>query len=321
MAWLLVSALILDALLGELQILWRHLGHPVAWMAWLLLRGEDFLNKPDKNPGIRRFYGTLWFAFCLLFSVGIALLITHIASNILTDPWDDIITILIASIFLAYHSLLDHVGAVEKALLSGNLEGARKAVARIVGRDTHRLNPDGISRAAIESLAENFSDGVIAPAFWFLLGGLPGLVAYKLTNTADSIIGHRTERFQDFGWAAARFDDLLNFIPARITTLLLGLGGLFSGKGDIRRGLSVGSQYSPYHASPNAGWPEATMAGLLDIKLGGPRHYTDGKHKDNAWLGNGREAKVTDLDSAMTISRYAWLATCILLILGGLLWT
>lgn len=320
MAFLLLAALITDALLGEFNRLWRVLGHPVTWMANLLLWGEDRFNKTENSPIRGRLCGVLWFGFCLIFCTALAVLGQEIAYRFLPAPGGDIALILVASIFLASRSLLDHVTAVQQALMSGDLSLARQKVAMIVGRQTHTLEAADVSRASIESLAENFSDGVIAPAFWFLVAGLPGLVAYKMTNTADSMIGHRTERFRDFGWAAARFDDLVNYIPARMTALLLVLGGLLSGTGQAGRGLMTAWRDSPSHASPNAGWPEAAMAGLLGIRLGGPRHYADGKHKDSAWLGDGQAGAVTDLAPALTLTKHAFMAGCCLLLLGGLIW-
>lgn len=328
MVFLLLAALMTDALIGEFDRLWRLMGHPVTWMAKLLLWGETRLNKPQNSDSKRRVYGTLWFLFCLIFFTGLAALLTvlltalvqEIGSNPLAVLAKDIILILIASIFLATRSLFDHVMAVQKALLSGDLILARQKVAMIVGRETNNLDAADISRASTETLAENFSDGVIAPAFWFLMAGLPGIVAYKMTNTADSMIGHRTARFNDFGWAAARFDDFMNFIPARLTALLFVLSCLIFRTGQAKRGIAITWRDSPSHASPNAGWPEAAMAGLLGIKLGGPRHYADGKHKDNAWLGDGPKGDVTDLTSALTLTRYAFFTGCCLLLLGGLLW-
>ncbi|VAV92077.1 Adenosylcobinamide-phosphate synthase [hydrothermal vent metagenome] len=320
MTFLLLAALILDALFGEFHWLWRHIGHPVTWMAALLLRGEGLLNRPVYSSRTRKIYGTLWFGICLIFWTGAAAGLHYMIYAFLPAPWGDVTLITLASIFLAYGSLMDHVTDVRDAILSGDLAKARAKTARIVGRDTTQMDMDGLSRAGIESLAENFSDGVVAPAVFFLIGGLPGIVAYKMTNTADSMIGHRTERFEDFGWAAARCDDLLNFIPARLTALLLALGGLSSGKGPPRRALSIAVRDNAAHASPNAGWPEATMAGLLGVRLGGPRHYADGKQKDSAWLGNGEAGGVPALAPAMTITRAAWLTGCTGLALGYFIW-
>ncbi len=320
MTFLLIFALLTDVLLGEFNRLWRPIGHPVTWMANLLLWGEGLLNKPDNSPIRRRSFGALWFIFCLIFFTGLAVIGQNMAYELLPLLWADVLVILAASIFLATRSLFDHVNAVQEALLSGDITAARHNVSMIVGRETGNLDLADVSRASIESLAENFSDGVIAPAFWFLVAGLPGLVAYKMTNTADSTIGHHTERFSDFGCAAARFDDLLNFIPARLTALLLILGGLLSGRGQAGRGLAMAWRDSSAHSSPNAGWPEATMAGLLGIRLGGARHYANGKRKDNAWLGCGPAGDITDLAPALTITKYAFTAGCCLLLIGGLLW-
>jgi adenosylcobinamide-phosphate synthase len=200
----------------------------------------------------------------------------------------------VASTLIAHKSLQDHVAEVANA---PTLEDARAAVSRIVGRDTDRLDEAGVSRAGIETLAESLSDGVVAPAFWFAVGGLPGLVAYKVVNTADSMIGHLTPRHADFGYAAAKADDVANFVPARLTTLLIKLVAPRSLKfGDrIRRD-------ADRHVSPNAGWPEATMAYGLGVALGGPRTYA-GRTVNGVWLNEaGREAARGDVDRALVIS-------------------
>jgi adenosylcobinamide-phosphate synthase len=200
----------------------------------------------------------------------------------------------IASTLIAHKSLQDHLADVANA---ADLAGARAAIARVVGRDTAALDEAGVARAGIETIGESLSDGVVAPAFWFAVGGLPGLVAYKVINTADSMIGHLTPRHAEFGWAAARTDDVVNFVPARLTTLLLKLVTPRSLKfGDrIRRD-------ADRHVSPNAGWPEATLAYGLDVALGGPRSYA-GRQVNGAWLNeSGRPATFADLDRTLVIS-------------------
>jgi adenosylcobinamide-phosphate synthase len=224
--------------------------------------------------------------------------------------WGWIAVALLAFPGLAQRSLFDHVRAVERPLASGDLVAAREAVGMIVGRDTAALDESGVARAGIESLAESFGDGVVAPLFWLLLLGLPGIWIYKAINTADSLIGHREEPWRAFGWAAARTDDLLNLIPARIAGGLLCLAGA--------GGWRVLWRDARQHASPNAGWPEAAMAGALGLRLAGPIAY-DGVMHDKPWIGEGRaQAGVGDLRRALSIYRRA----CLLLwlVAGAAAW-
>lgn len=213
------------------------------------------------------------------------------------------------SVGLAQRSLNDHVVAIADPLAMGDLPEARRMVARIVGRDTDALDEAGIATAAIESLAESFCDGVVMPAFWFALLGLPGLFAAKAINTADSLVGHRTPRFEAFGWTSARADDLIAFIPARLSGALICLAG--------RGGWRIMVRDARYHVSPNAGWPEAAMAGVLGRLLGGPVSY-DGEPAMRPAMGEGRPPTAVDLDRALTVYRGA----CLLLwiIAGGLAW-
>jgi adenosylcobinamide-phosphate synthase len=225
-------------------------------------------------------------------------------------PWWWLGVALLAWPAMAVRSLYDHVRPIAAALAGGDLPAARTAVGMIVGRDTANLDAAGVSRAGIESLAESFCDGVVAPLFWLLVFGLPGVWAYKAINTADSLIGHREERWGAFGWAAARIDDGANLIPARLAAVLICLAG---GGGwrvmwrDCRR-----------HASPNAGWPEAAMAGALSIALAGPVAY-DGVTQDKPWIGGeGRVAAAGDLDRALRV----YVRACLLLaiVTGGVAW-
>jgi adenosylcobinamide-phosphate synthase len=217
--------------------------------------------------------------------------------------------VLVGSVLLAQRSLVDHVLAVARTLRLSTPEG-RRAVALIVGRDTAGMDKAAVARAAIESGAENFSDGVVAPAFWFAVAGLPGLLAYKLVNTADSMIGHRTPRHEAFGWATARLDDLLNLVPARLSALLIWLTGP---NGDWR---AIAAD-ARLHRSPNAGWPEAAMARVLNVALSGPRSY-HGELRDFAWVhpAGRRSIGATDIEAAV---RTLWRAWAILLGLAALL--
>lgn len=258
-ALLLATALVLDALFGEPDWLWRRLPHPAVLMGRAVGWADARFNSGDGQ----RLKGTA-VIICLS-----ALAATLGWALSLLGPLAEIV---VAAILLAQRSLVDHVRAVAEGLRVG-LEEGRAAVAMIVGRDTAALDAGGISRAAIESASENFSDGVLAPAFWFLLAGLPGIFVYKLVNTADSMIGYRTPRHEAFGWAAARLDDVLNWVPARLSAGLIALAqGHLSSMEDIANDARL-------HRSPNAGWPEAAMARGLNVALAGPRSY-EGRMQD-----------------------------------------
>lgn len=266
---ILVVALLADAVIGDPARLWRRLPHPVVWMGMLIGALDRRLNRAAW-PGARRRLlgiGALVVAVAAAgltgaaIEAGLRLLPGHVAS-----------IGLVASILIAQNSLYRHVAAVATAFDAGGLAAARRAVSLIVGRDPDSLDEAGVCRAAIETTAENFSDGVVAPAFWFALLGLPGLAAYKAVNTADSMIGHLSERHRDFGWAAARFDDLVNLVPARLSGLAIALAAPLAG-GPIREALRSMRRDARLHRSPNAGWPEAAMAGALGLALAGPRRY------------------------------------------------
>jgi adenosylcobinamide-phosphate synthase len=287
-AALLVPALLLDAAFGEPHWLWSRLPHPavvmgraVGWLDARLNRGEN-----------RKAKGVLAL-LVLVLGAGLA------GAAIAALPDGGLLEVLAAAILLAQRSLVDHVRAVGDALRLSLADG-RRTVARIVGRDTTALDRAGVARAAIESAAENLSDGVVAPALAFLVFGLPGLMIYKITNTADSMIGHRTPRHEQFGWAAARFDDLLNWVPARLTAALILLShGRFDPAPVLRDG--------PLHRSPNAGWPEAAMAVVLDVALSGPRSY-NGVMTAFPWVWpEGRADPGPDqIDAACTALWRAW---------------
>jgi adenosylcobinamide-phosphate synthase len=223
-------------------------------------------------------------------------------------PGGNLLRALIASILIAQRSLYQHVDQVRSAFAEGGLLAAREAVSMVVGRDPERLDQAGVCRAAIESCAENFSDGVVAPALWLALLGLPGLIAYKAINTADSMIGHRSERYEAFGWAAARLDDLVNFVPARLAGLLLAIVAPVAG-GLIAAALLAMRRDAPSHRSPNAGWPESATAGALGLALAGPRHYAEGIVDDPFLNAEGR-AEATPEDIGRTLDLY--FAACVL---------
>ncbi|MDZ7910009.1 MAG: adenosylcobinamide-phosphate synthase CbiB [Gemmobacter sp.] len=264
-ATLLLPAMLLDAALGEPKWLWSRLPHPAVLMGRAVAQADRRLN----HGAARRMKGVAAMA-----GLGLGALLLGWLIHLIPDG--GLLEVLAVAILLAQRSLVDHVRAVARGLRMSLAEG-RRAVAMIVGRDTAAMDEPAVARAAIESAAENLSDGVIAPLFWYLVAGLPGLLLYKITNTADSMIGHRTPRHEQFGWAAARFDDLLNLIPARLTALLLVLAHW---RPDASR---VILRDAPLHRSPNAGWPEAAMAVVLGISLSGRRSY-NGEMKSFPWV-------------------------------------
>lgn len=297
-AWLLVGALLLDALIGDPDWLWRRVPHPARMLGGLIAGLDQAFNRPQWTERRRRLAGAGAVALLLVLAAALAVAIESI---LLQLPFGQVLLALVASIFMAQRSLYEHVRHVRCAFASGGLEAARAAVSRIVGRDPRTLDEAGVCRAAIESCAENFSDGVVAPAFWFALLGLPGLVAYKAVNTADSMIGHRTARHRAFGWAAARLDDGLNLIPARLSGLLLGLGGRAAG-GSVAAALGTMWRDAGRHRSPNAGWPEAAMAGALDLSLAGPRFYGRQLVDDPFLNAGGRAAaRPADIGRALRV--------------------
>ncbi|WP_299612926.1 adenosylcobinamide-phosphate synthase CbiB [uncultured Tateyamaria sp.] len=299
-ALVLALAMALDAQVGEPRWLWSRLPHPAVLMG----RAVGWLDTRLNTGPNARTRGVL--AVALL--VGGAALIGW---TIAQAGW--VIELLVAAILLAHRSLVSHVAAVAHGLRQSVDEG-RRAVAMIVSRDVSASSPSQVARAGIESLSENFSDGVIAPAFWFLIGGVPGILIYKVVNTADSMIGYLTPRHAAFGWAAARLDDVLNWIPARLT------GALFAAIGGVPRDWPNISSDARLHRSPNAGWPEAAMARALNIALAGPRSY-HGKVEDLAWVNASgqQELRPADIDAALSMVWKAWGLTVGLLGLVGVI--
>lgn len=279
-------ALLIERLLGYPNGLQHWIGHPVEWMGKLIGWLDRFFNDPPTD----RIRGVSALVMLLAITLAVTFPITHYLRST-ESGW--IVEALLASALFSQKSLEDHVRAVADGL-STSLEAGREAVRHIVGRDPQKLDASGTAKGAIESLAENMSDGVTAPLFWLLIGGLPGIALYKAINTADSMIGHKTDQYFDFGWPAARLDDLVNLIPARITGWVIAAAGALTGGASGADALRTMSRDAPQHVSPNAGWPEAAMAGALGISLGGPRSY-DGREVDLAWMGNGRQ-KLTARD-------------------------
>lgn len=283
----LVLGMLLDALLGEPKWLWSRFPHPAVLMGRLIGWCDRNFNKGDR----KRLMGALTIAeLCIAAGV---------AGWIITQAPGYLLDVLILAILLAQKSLVEHVQAVGDALRL-SLGDARRSVAMIVGRDTKNMDAPAVARSAIESAAENLSDGVIAPVFWFAVAGLPGLLVYKITNTADSMIGYRTPKHAEFGWASAKLDDLLNLIPARLTALLIWVvTSRPHPKGILRD--------APLHRSPNAGWPEAAMAHGLDIALSGPRSY-DGETKDYPFVNSEGEKQLNadDIDRTVAVLWKTW---------------
>ncbi len=307
---ILLLAFLLDVGLGDPPWLYRRLPHPVAWLGRIIEENESRWNR-----GSKRFWRGLLFVATV---VALASIIGWIVERICTAlPWGWVLEAVLASTLIAVRGLHDRVRAVAEALDRG-IEEARAAVAHIVGRDPARLDSHGVARAAAESLAENFSDGVVAPLFWFVAFGLPGLCAYKAINTLDSMIGQRNPRYEHFGKAAARLDDAVNWIPARLAGLLLVAAARFLPEARARDAWRAGRRAAGRHRSPNAGWQEAALAGALGFRLAGPRDYPDGPVED-AWMGDGHaELDAAALDAALRLYRVAGGAIAIILIFGWL---
>jgi len=298
---LALVALPVEAAIGYPKRLYSAVGHPVTWMGKLLERLEARLNNEADADEERRRQGILALALLIAVSVAVASVFNIVVGIGLLGI---VLRVLAATTLIAQRSLYEHVRDVADALDANGVEAGRVAVGLIVGRDTEALDEAGISRAAIESLAENFSDGVVAPAFWMAVGGLAGAAAYKATNTADSMIGHMTPRYAAFGWAAACLDDLLNIVPARLSALYIALAAQATG-GSFQAAWRTARRDAPGHRSPNAGWPEAAMAGALDLTLGGPRRYGE-EVVDGATLGGGNaEADSGDIRAALGLYRVA----------------
>jgi len=296
-------ALVLDSLLGEPSWLWARLPHPVRIMGWFIEKCDHHLNAGR----FRRAKGAVSLAGLLVGFVSLAWALA------LLPDWG-VLEVVGAAVLIGHRSLVEHVAAVAVGLRQGLFEG-RQAVAMIVGRDVAALDESAVSRAAIESAAENFSDGVVAPVFWFLVGGLPGIVAYKLVNTADSMIGHRSEKYLEFGWAAARLDDVMNYIPARLSA------GLIAFSTGSKAAVEVMQADAGRHRSPNAGWPEAAMAGALGAALSGPRVYGGVPTDDPFVNATGRkDLGPEDIERAVTVLWRAWALMLVIMVVGAVIY-
>jgi len=293
---LLFMAIAVDAALGDMPWLFRLIPHPVVVIGTAIGRLEQRLNRPDRSERARLWRGAVVTVALVLAALAVGTLVSFLARAI---PHGWLAEVFFAGVLLAQRSLFEHVHDVAVALRDTGLEAGRYAVSRLVGRDPSTLDAHGVIRAAIESLAENFSDGVVAPVFWYALLGLPGLLAYKTVNTLDSMIGYRSDRYRAFGKVAARLDDAMNLIPARLAGLLLVLATPFVPKGRPLGALVTMLRDARKHRSPNSGWPEAACAGALDLALGGPRRYP-GNVTVDVWIGRGRaRADLADLHRAL----------------------
>lgn len=295
---LALLALLFELVAGYPDWIAKRIGHPVAWMGRLISFLDTRLNHDGADSESRRRAGVIAL-FVLLLIVG-AIAFT-LETALLLLPFGMILAGVACSVFIAQRSLYTHVANVGEALENGDLAKAREAVAHIVGRDTAELDEAGVARAAIESLSENFSDGVVAPVFWIVLLGLTGGALYKAVNTADSMIGHRTDRYEDFGKSAAQLDDVINLPGSRLSGFLIVAAAALTGGASADGAWQAMSRDATKHVSPNAGYPEAAMAGALGLSLGGPHAY-GGAERQGAWLGEGRrEAKAADIQAALAL--------------------
>jgi adenosylcobinamide-phosphate synthase len=301
-AALTLLALLIELMVGYPDWLVRAIGHPVTWMGALIGGLDQAGNRDGADPKLRRMMGILAMAILITLTSGMAWLAQH---NLLMLPFGIAAVALLASTLLAQRSLHDHVARVAAALEREGFAAGRAAVANIVGRDVAVLDEAGVARAAIESLAENFSDGVVAPALWMAVAGLPGAAGYKAINTADSMIGHRTPRHERFGWFAARADDLANLPASRLTALLLIAAAALTDRAAAAVAWRAVRRDAHRHRSPNAGYPEAAMAGALGLALAGPRVY-GGVTVEDALMGDGRrDAGASDIRAALRLYRRA----------------
>jgi adenosylcobinamide-phosphate synthase len=301
-AALALLAMLIELALGYPQPLLRVIGHPVTWIGWLIHALDRFLNRDADGAVWRRIAGIIAILVVLAIVGSIAYLLQHALFRL---PFGIFAVALLASTLLAQRSLYRYVADVATALETGGVEAGRAAVSHIVGRDAATLEASGVARAAIESLAENFSDAIVAPVVWMIIGGLPGAATYKAINTADSMIGHLTKRYADFGWAAARLDDLVNLPASRLAALFLIAAAATGLRFDVGAAWSVVWNDASRHRSPNAGYPEAAMAGALGLSLAGPRIY-GGVKVDDAVMGFGRrDADAADIRRALDLFRRA----------------
>jgi adenosylcobinamide-phosphate synthase len=297
--WILALAYILDALIGDPRWLYRHVPHPVAILGEVIGRLDSALNSPKSADLSRRIAGALMVSALVGSCAAIGWLLGW-GLRWVSFEWAWIGEAIVVAVLIANRDLYAHVRRVA-AGLDESLDAGRSAVGHIVGRDPQSLDDAGVARAAIESAAENFSDGVVAPVFFYVIFGLPGILVYKAINTLDSMVGYRNERYEAFGWAAARLDDLANLLPARLAGIAFVLSAFILPNASGRAALVVMRRDAPKHRSPNAGWPEAAMAGAFGLALAGPRVYGE-RHVDDSWMGDGRrDAGAQDIRCALQL--------------------
>ena len=295
-------ALLIERFTGYPQAVYSRISHPVVWIGKLITILDQRLNKPGVSPQDGRLRGIVALAILIAASFFPAYAIADILSGWRLG-W--LFEVLLATSLIAQKSLRDHALAVHTAL-ERSLPEARTAVSMIVGRDPSQLDESGVSKAALESLAENSSDGIVAPLLWYALLGLPGIAVYKAINTADSMIGHKSEKYQYFGWASARLDDLVNLPASRLTGLLFAAAE----PKRFKEIVAVMRRDAPKHQSPNAGWPEAAMAAALGLRFGGPRSY-QGERVDLPYMGEGRtEMTRHDIQRGLRLSSKAMWMLC-----------
>ncbi|POO54559.1 adenosylcobinamide-phosphate synthase CbiB [Agrobacterium rosae] len=296
-------SLLIERFVGYPDWLFQRIGHPVTWIGSLIALLDTKWNRESDSFSRRKGMGVA----ALIIFLGSAVLIAWVLqSTLLWLPLGLLILAVFGASLPAQKSLEQHVAAVALALERDGVEGGRKAVSMIVGRDPEKLDEAAVCRAAIESLAENFSDGIVAPSLWLGLLGLPGGAGYKAINTADSMIGHRSARHEAFGWASARLDDLVNLPASRLTGLLFVLSAFFVKGASPRDGMNAVFRDAQYHRSPNAGWPEAALAGALGFALAGPRSY-GGQMIESRFMGEGgrRDLTAADIRQALKLTRIA----------------
>lgn len=303
----LLIAIVADAVLGEPHWLYRRVAHPIMIIGAVIAWADRRFNRESDGVAMRRRRGLALTGALVAGALAIGWVIQGL---LLSLPLGPLWLGLLMSTLIAQQSLYVHVSDVAKAMELSGLEGGRIAVARIVGRDPEVLDEGGVSRAAIESLAENFSDGIVAPIFWGLVLGLPGMLAYKVINTADSMIGHKTPRHLAFGWAAARLDDFVNLPASRLAALLMILAAFFQRGADAARAWRAVRYDATRHKSPNAGWPEAALAGALGFAIAGPRVY-HGRRVSDPWMNDGGRWQLGAADIRQSLKLY-WRACAIL---------
>jgi len=300
----MVIALMIDAYVGDMSVVFSRIRHPVVWIGDLVGFLDDKLNRDNRGQMDRAFRGLIVVLFVISTCAAIGWCIAWVGQNY---PFGWTLELILLVALIAQRGLYDHVRQV-KSGMEESLESGREAVSHIVGRDPTQLDDHGVCRAAIESLAENFSDGVVAPIFWYVLFGFPGILVYKAVNTMDSMIGYRNERYKAFGMTAARLDDILNIIPARLSGLFICLAAAVAPTANPWRALKTMLRDAGKHRSPNAGWPEGAMAGALGLALAGPRKYRENQVND-PWIGDG-DARALPKDIKRAL--YIFVVACLI---------